>query len=226
MKQSMSRYARSYYLLNNLVSKANTLILSFFHSFIVSLFLTLLAEPTDSQAAVACMAQSSCPFDTVNALPLSSGVYTFTQVDGGVSSGTTWTWNTGTTPNYIVNGTHWCASNSGTYATKGTPSGGNNGYCWCKLLDIDGNACVGSWVFLYAISASGCSGGCAYDCVGNVQIISAFRAAVVSPNPQYEVLGTSSCPAGYTTIPSNVGTLSKNGFTDSKGAYNATCNWQ
>jgi hypothetical protein len=166
----------------------------------------------------------------VNNMPAGSSNYFYDQGYGGPSAGITWTWNTDY--NHVLHGTHYCATNegSGNYNSpvKGqSPSGSNGKYCYCKLLDVNGNSCVGSWVYHMGRSdASNCSNNCAYACVYHVHSNFAFRAAVVSPNLDYKVFDASSCPTNYTAIPSDVGTVAENDVTCANGTCNISCSWQ
>jgi hypothetical protein len=192
--------------------------------FITILFAILLFTPSsDSHAAVACMYEA-CPFTAVNALSTDIGSYDGNYGDGGSDAGITWTWTTEISPNYVVHGTHWCTSSSG------TPSGDNTGftgYCWCRLLDINGSSCAGAWIYQSNYLMLSCRSNCASNCAFNIRSSSAFRSAVVSPeNPTYKTFDLSSCPANYVAIPSNVGTVAESGLACSKGTCNISCNWQ
>jgi hypothetical protein len=149
----------------------------------MTLFTTFLfANSSDSQAAVACTHQPVCPLTAVNALSTGIGGTEHDNQYGGENAGVTWTWTTNTYPNYGVHGTHWCATNGGTHAVEGTPSGYNGSYCWCKLLGINNDSCAGSWVFNYysGPDRSYCSLDCAYNCASNIRNTAGFRAVVVS----------------------------------------------
>jgi hypothetical protein len=177
---------------------------------------------------VACTPEVTCPFSAVNALSTGIGNIYYDSGYGGSNAGVTCRWETNTSPSYVVHGTHWCATNNGTYAVKGTPSGSSGQYCWCKLLDINNDSCAGSWVFNDAFgSASSCSNYCANYCA-YVRSYSAFRSAVVSlENTTYRIfINASSCPAGYVAIPSNVGTVAENGVACTNGTCDISCTWQ
>ena len=90
-------------------------------------------------------------------------------------------WEDGTT----VHGMAKCSATNGTYATTGTPSDTNGGYCWCDMTGYNvtngllQTVASPSWVFYGGNgSASNCANYCAHYCATNVQNYSAFRGAL------------------------------------------------
>ena len=100
----------------------------------------------------------------------------------GLTTDNSWAveFNTG-----IIKGMAKCSNTSGSYATPGTPSDTNGGYCWCQATNYTpngGNQCnvaSPSWVFRYDRgSASDCANDCAYNCAIPVMNFAGFRRAV------------------------------------------------
>lgn len=84
----------------------------------------------------------------------SGGTYGYTS---GVNG--TWTWSDSSAGSVTASG------ESGCFISSSSPSGSNNGYCWCRVTSINGQNCVGPWVYENGGSGpTACVSPCAHSC--------------------------------------------------------------